>query len=65
MEALENLSPKEKKIIEMRQGLIDGITRTLEEVGKELGITRESVRRIEWEAQEKLRNSKLKEFNPN
>ncbi|MEK7095481.1 MAG: sigma-70 family RNA polymerase sigma factor, partial [Patescibacteria group bacterium] len=46
-EILGDLSEKEKKILEMRHGLTDGITHTLEEVGKEFGVTRERIRQIE------------------
>ena len=52
---LGDLSPKERKILEMRHGLIDGIYHTLEEVGKEFGVTRERIRQIEAKALEKLR----------
>jgi len=54
-EILENLSPKERKILEMRHGLIDGVMHTLEEVGKEFGVTRERIRQIEAKALEKIR----------
>lgn len=52
---LNDLSEKEKKILEMRHGLNDGITHTLEEVGKEFGVTRERIRQIEAKAHEKIR----------
>lgn len=52
---LNDLSPKERKILEMRHGLNDGITHTLEEVGKEFGVTRERIRQIEAKAHEKIR----------
>ncbi|MBU6321762.1 MAG: sigma-70 family RNA polymerase sigma factor [Patescibacteria group bacterium] len=52
---LEDLSPKERKILEMRHGLMDGIYHTLEEVGKEFGVTRERIRQIEAKALEKIR----------
>ncbi len=52
---LNDLSPKERKILEMRHGLIDGVMRTLEEVGKEFGVTRERIRQIEAKAHEKIR----------
>ena len=54
-EILDDLSLKERKIIEMRCGLLDGITHTLEEVGKEFGVTRERIRQIEAKAHEKIR----------
>lgn len=55
-EILGELSPKERKILEMRHGLEDGIYHTLEEVGKEFGVTRERIRQIEAKALEKIRN---------
>ncbi len=55
-EILEDLTPKERKILEMRHGLADGIMRTLEEVGKEFGVTRERIRQIEAKAHEKIRD---------
>ena len=54
-EILGDLSPKERKILEMRHGLLDGVTHTLEEVGKEFGVTRERIRQIEAKAHEKIR----------
>ncbi len=54
-EILNDLSLKERKILEMRHGLTDGITHTLEEVGKEFGVTRERIRQIEAKAHEKIR----------
>jgi len=54
-EILSDLTPKEKKILEMRNGLMDGINHTLEEVGKEFGVTRERIRQIEAKAHEKIR----------
>jgi len=65
-EILADLTPREQKILEMRFGLIDGITRTLEEVGKEFVVTRERIRQIEAKALEKIRQhekaKKLKEY---
>lgn len=55
-EILSDLPPKERRILEMRHGLLDGITHTLEEVGREFGVTRERIRQIEAKALEKLRN---------
>ncbi len=52
---LKDLTLKERKIIEMRTGIIDGINHTLEEVGKEFGVTRERIRQIEAKAYEKIR----------
>jgi RNA polymerase primary sigma factor len=53
---LEELSPKERRILELRYGLIDGAQHTLEEVGKEFGVTRERIRQIEAKVHEKLRS---------
>ena len=56
MEILDELSPKERKILEMRNGLTDdGICYTLEEVGREFGVTRERIRQIEAKALERIR----------
>ncbi|HCW32252.1 TPA: hypothetical protein DGH83_01980 [Candidatus Peregrinibacteria bacterium] len=52
---LQYLSPRERKIIEMRFGLKDGIPHTLEEVGKEFGVTRERIRQIEAKVLQKLK----------
>lgn len=57
-EILKDLHPREKKILEMRFGLEDGISHTLEEVGEAFGITRERVRQIENKALEKIRHHK-------
>ncbi len=54
-EFLKELSPREQKILRMRFGLDDGRTHTLEEVGKEFGVTRERIRQIEAKALQKLR----------
>ncbi|MBP9714918.1 MAG: sigma-70 family RNA polymerase sigma factor [Candidatus Pacebacteria bacterium] len=65
-EVLDELNPKEKKILEMRYGLIDGIQHTLERVGEEFGVTRERIRQIEAKVHEKLRQhekiSRLKNY---
>jgi RNA polymerase primary sigma factor len=55
-EALGKLAERERKIIELRFGLADGKYRTLEEVGREFGITRERIRQIEAKALRKLRH---------
>lgn len=55
LEILDTLSEKERKILEMRHGLIDGTYHTLEEVGSEFGVTRERIRQIEAKALEKIR----------
>lgn len=52
---MSDLPEKERRILEMRHGLKDGITHTLEEVGKEFGVTRERIRQIEAKAHEKIR----------
>lgn len=54
-EILNDLSEKERQILEMRHGLMDGITHTLEEVGQKFGVTRERIRQIEAKAHEKIR----------
>ncbi len=54
-EWLTQLSPSERRVIELRFGLIDGESKTLDSIGKEFGITRERVRQIETQALNKLR----------
>lgn len=66
MEVLETLTPREKKVLQMRFGIDDGRPRTLEEVGKEFDVTRERIRQIEAKALRKLRHpsrsKKLKDY---
>lgn len=63
---LRQLLPREQKILEMRFGLTDGVAHTLEEVGKEFGVTRERIRQIEAKAMEKIKEhdsiAKLRDF---
>lgn len=54
--ALESLSPRERRVIEMRFGLDNGSSRTLGEVGTALGLTKERIRQIQGEALRKLRH---------
>ncbi len=54
--ALNTLTPREKRVLELRYGLKDGRSRTLEEVGQEFHVTRERIRQIESKALRKLRN---------
>ena len=65
-QVLDTLAERERKVIELRFGLADGHPRTLEEVGKEFGVTRERIRQIESKTLAKLRHpsrsSKLKDF---
>jgi len=63
---LDGLSERERKVIELRFGLVDGHPRTLEEVGREFGVTRERIRQIESKTLCKLRHpsrsSKLRDY---
>ena len=59
--ALEILTDRERKVLSLRYGLDDDEPRTLEETGKELGISRERVRQIQNEALEKMRHPRVKE----
>jgi RNA polymerase primary sigma factor len=53
---LDTLTPRERRVLQLRFGLIDGHQRTLEEVGKRFGVTRERIRQIEAKALRKLRH---------
>ena len=65
-QVLDGLAERERKVIELRFGLVDGHPRTLEEVGREFGVTRERIRQIESKTLAKLRHpsrsSKLKDY---
>lgn len=64
--ALNTLTAREEQVLQLRYGLLDGKTRTLEEVGREFQVTRERIRQIEAKALRKLRNptrsKRLKDF---
>ncbi|MFW6006456.1 MAG: RNA polymerase sigma factor RpoD [Bacillota bacterium] len=65
-DVLDTLTDREKRVLELRFGIEDGRPRTLEEVGKEFGVTRERIRQIEAKALRKLRHpsrsKKLKDY---
>jgi len=65
-DVLSTLTEREKKVLQLRFGLLDGRSRTLEEVGREFGVTRERIRQIEAKALRKLRHPsrsrKLRDF---
>ena len=65
-EVLASLTPRERKVLQLRFGLEDGRSRTLEEVGREFNVTRERIRQIEAKALRKLRHPtrsrKLKDY---
>jgi len=65
-DVLDTLSPRERRVLQLRFGLEDGRSRTLEEVGREFSVTRERIRQIEAKALRKLRHpsrsKKLKDF---
>jgi len=65
-DVIKDLSPREQKILEMRFGLVDGVSHTLEEVGQEFDVTRERIRQIEAKALEKIQShmsvARLKDY---
>jgi len=65
-DVLASLTPRERRVLQLRFGLEDGRSRTLEEVGREFGVTRERIRQIEAKALRKLRHpsrsKKLKDY---
>lgn len=65
-EIISQLTPREQKILEMRFGLLDGVSHTLEEVGSEFDVTRERIRQIEYKTLEKIQKhhliKKLKDY---
>ncbi|MEE8598387.1 MAG: sigma-70 family RNA polymerase sigma factor, partial [Dehalococcoidales bacterium] len=65
-EVLSSFTPREQRVLQLRFGLEDGRSRTLEEVGKEFNVTRERIRQIEAKALRKLRHPsrsrKLKDY---
>jgi RNA polymerase primary sigma factor len=69
IEALEELNEREREVVRLRFGLDDGQSRTLEEVGKEFGVTRERIRQIEAKTLAKLRHplrsEKLRDYLEN
>ena len=56
VEVMENLPPREVRILQLRYGILDGQAYTLEEVGRKMGVTRERVRQIEAQALSRLRH---------
>ena len=65
-DVLDSISQRERRVLQLRFGLEDGRSRTLEEVGREFGVTRERIRQIEAKALRKLRHptrsKKLRDF---
>ena len=58
-DVIKDLTPREQKILEMRFGLTDGVSHTLEEVGQEFDVTRERIRKIEAKSLEKIEKHQL------
>ena len=59
LSVIKELTPREQKILAMRFGLEDGITHTLEEVGREFGVTRERIRQIEAKSLDRIRTHRM------
>ena len=60
IEVMENLPPREVRILQLRYGILDGQAYTLEEVGRKMGVTRERVRQIEAQALSRLRHPSVR-----
>lgn len=60
-EILDTLQDREQRVLSLRFGLEDGVTRTLEEVGREFGVTRERIRQIEAKALKKLKEKSMQQ----
>ncbi len=58
-EILGSLSDRERKVLELRFGLRDGVARTLEEVGHEFNVTRERIRQIEAKALRRIKSDEI------
>jgi RNA polymerase primary sigma factor len=56
MDVLDSLTDRERKVLSLRFGLVDGYSRTLEEVGRQFNVTRERIRQIEAKALRKMRH---------
>jgi RNA polymerase primary sigma factor len=56
MDVLDSLTDRERRVLSLRFGLVDGYSRTLEEVGRQFNVTRERIRQIEAKALRKMRH---------
>lgn len=63
--AVSQLPPKERRLINLRWGLLDGIRRTLEDTGRDFGLTRERIRQIEAKALEMIRGYAEENYKKN
>ncbi|MBN2068237.1 MAG: RNA polymerase sigma factor RpoD [Opitutales bacterium] len=64
MDVLDSLTDRERKVLSLRFGLVDGYSRTLEEVGRQFNVTRERIRQIEAKALRKMRHpTRIRQFN--